>query len=999
MKTTLHICAAALAAAMACPAGISHAAGGGGSAEPGYVDPCQSLPTAEQCQDPSWLYSRCGGQEQSRLTDPSLNPRCADPCGGIEPTVEQCERDTWMSSACGQLEAPRWAAYRAAEIEHDAGGRGAPSADEVQALREASQCATATMRLAPVLTQAEVLLPDGVADDDGRRVVQQAHYGREGQRYIGGTSHYQGHVFREWTRASSDDPGPEPSVGWFTAAGADLIQRAAWDQNGVEVASCREFVYERFYDYSRFEDATMGLGDDYRSIFAVAYSPGTYQSGWWVTPRSAIGTRGMNGWPQTARDNAPLEPQIAFPAGSQPKSGLYRVGLLDADTRADLIDAYDAAADLDALDDYQGSCGGTLEGPAFCDETLWQDLIDGAAVTHIESWAWHKQMSDAFTAAGVLDEELALGDQRVQAFEQLLFRRSKVVNDIIGWWQHHHAATAAQIPDDVAGVLADPTIYMRTVAGDPISRQLAGQRGVRLRRAALDTMGSHTEPAPQMQWGGQQLMYAWYEDQPTHVAYAAQPPGPGDLLATPAGFGSQARLDALTRRLNRVDAEIEQALLDARDAGCLDADAITHCDWSPRHFAQRVLALYGAEREDAYQYCLDNTPQGFARLDDHDLGIDASAGRKYPRIEDGGAMQTCFLGADHQMTADTTACQGCNRWTASTTGVERYFRCLESQKQLILDEVIAQLGQDAITADKQLKLQGSTGERTQLGSDNFNITSSYGFGWALGNFTTYAEGEGDGDLCELDPEAFAHFDVHATALFLSENLVHAAAHARLLDGGQGLELPPGVDPNRLEVELVGIELVSADLDLGWDDGFDIVADGWSEGGTMISAGATFTIAFVPVTISGGVAGRIGIDYAVDLEVGDVQNCELVALTGKVTPYAGVEAFASATVQAVIAEAGVKVSLTLLRIDLPFEASISLVLDDQAQIALRVTNNLDLTVSFLSGRVAAYLRILWEEFEATLFSWNGPRFTKNLMSAKLDLPILSLKDAVAALQSL
>ena len=1009
MTLIRHICAVALASSLLVPPDASAAEVGGGF-EPGMIDVCAGGPTVAECQDPDWLTNDgCGRAERQRLEDDPHTAHCVAHCSGLAPTVDQCEDDSWMSSACGRLEAPRWLAYRDAESRHQANPR-AVSVGTLDRLRADSQCATATHGLAPVGVQQEVLLPDNVADDDGRRVVNKGHYGREGQRFIGGTSHYQGHVSREWTRASSDAPGDEGG-GVFGPGLADALARLAWDDNGVAVASCREYVYERYYDYSLFEDAIMGLGDDYRSIFQVAYDEGAVrrmgdrrdaEPDLRAVPLSAIGTRGIAGEPQAARDDTLLEPQIAFPGEVQPKNGLYRVGLLDAQDRADARATYDAAVAIGDGARFQGSCGSALAGPVFCDDTLYQDLIDGAAVTHVESWAWHKQMSDDLQAAGFLDEELAQGEQRVDDFEQLLFRRARVVGDILAWWRGKQAEIEAQIPDEVADALFDPSVQMQLMAGDPVSAQLADQRAARLTRTDVGAMGAQTEAAPNVGWGG--VMYAWQPSGPTYTAYPAIAPDPTGALATQAGVGSQAHLEALHTRLYRIDAEIEQALLDARAAGCLDADAPTRCDWSPRRFAQRVLALYGPEREEDYAHCLANTPEGFARLDAHHMGVTDGGLASFPRIEVDGVLQTCFVDADGALTHETTDCADCNRWTRSTRAVEQYFRCLDAQKQLILDIVLDTLGQDAITADRKLKLQGSTGESTMLGDDNFNITSSYGFGWAIGEFSAYATGD---DRCDLRPEAYAHFDVDATALFFSQNLVHAAAHARIVepaaDAGEHdrLALPAGVDPNRLEVELLGVEVVGADLDLGWSDGFNIVRDEWSEGGTLVSAGATFTIGFVPVTIAGGVAGRIGVEYTVDFEVpfAAQQTCDLFALTAKVSPYAAVEGFASATVNAVIAEAGVKVYLTLLRIDLPFDVSLTLALDAHDQLALRMASNLDLVVSFLSGRVAAYLRLLWEEWEATLFAWNGPRFAKNLMAVELQMPIVSLKGAFQALQNM
>jgi hypothetical protein len=46
----------------------------------------------------------------------------------------------------------------------------------------------------------------------------------------------------------------------------------AWEENGKQVGSCQEFVYEKNYDYSRFEDRVGAFGPDFRAIFQAAYA-------------------------------------------------------------------------------------------------------------------------------------------------------------------------------------------------------------------------------------------------------------------------------------------------------------------------------------------------------------------------------------------------------------------------------------------------------------------------------------------------------------------------------------------------------------------------------------------------------------------------------------------------------------------------------------------------------------------------------------------------------
>ncbi|MCP4600302.1 MAG: hypothetical protein GY847_07180 [Proteobacteria bacterium] len=48
-------------------------------------------------------------------------------------------------------------------------------------------------------------------------------------------------------------------------------QRNQWEENGLDVTSCEEFAYERYYRYGLFEDYSAQFGEDYWRIFRTAY--------------------------------------------------------------------------------------------------------------------------------------------------------------------------------------------------------------------------------------------------------------------------------------------------------------------------------------------------------------------------------------------------------------------------------------------------------------------------------------------------------------------------------------------------------------------------------------------------------------------------------------------------------------------------------------------------------------------------------------------------------
>lgn len=978
-------------------------------------------PTIDHCRSPVWAQSACGQAALAAIGE--RGSVCAALCAQSAPDAIDCEDPAWLSSVCGAIERPRLAAARHAAAAGVAYAGG-------------SQCAAAIGDLSTPagLPTAEVLLPGTVVDGAGAETstptgatatATQAPYGREGQVFGGMTGAYMGHRLREWTRASSAMPGDEGGVAYngivISPAFLDAVARASWDANGIAVASCREYVYEKYQDYSVFEDAVMSLGDDWRAVYEVAYAGSDAiadalddEIGAWVVgldpgggigigatslapPASAIGTYGLLGAPQTARDGTLIDPQIRFPSGSQPKNAFFSGPLLDAAERAQAI------AEAAVFEELPGTCGFSMRGPVLCDEALFERLTDGLEHDFVESWAWHRHKAEVLEDAGYSDEELAALRQVGEAFEALLYRRQVAIDEIIAFWKRQTDPIEANLPIELE-VLFDPSIFELPAMGGPVQQMMVMQGQHEQRRLDRHTIayvkmgrgageggragsgdGTRTS-APALLW-------------PTRTVSAP----PSRILGRLAARETQSLVDqyrALQMRVMRIDAEIEAKLHDALALGCLDLVDDNPCDWSPKHFAQRVLDLYGPQREADYTACLDETPEGFARLVGHDLGINRDGERLYPAVRIGGdpAAVACFVGSDGGVGDPVAGCDGCNDWTQGTARVDRYFACAAAWKQLALSIVDEDIG-DVMGADGVIRMAGSAGESTRVGNDQFNVELSYGFGWSIGEFEGFLEpGAGDEARCHLKPEGYGHFDLTATALFLKQNIIHASAHARIGEPQDALALPGSVTENTIEVQVLDQDIFDP-IETVVDNTFAVVRDAWGEGGDIFSAQATFTIVFVPVTVRGGVAGKIGVAYAVGGEVPlDPQSgeCDLIRYGGEFGPFAQVDGFASVSIDAVVAEAGIKITLTVIRIDLPFGVSVAIGIDPEtAELILDIESRLDLVVSFLSGKVSAYVRLLTETLEGTLFAWDGPRFSQNLFDIDVELPLLPLKEAFNA----
>lgn len=210
---------------------------------------------------------------------------------------------------------------------------------------------------------------------------------------------------------------------------ARFSQRNAWNNSGNIVDSCREYVHEKYYDYSVFEDAISSSGTDYRKIFNIAYAQAP--SGGSV-PASAIGTRSIADPVQRGKDGTPIQPTIQFPSGAPkneffavppPAQGRVTIGTGSED-RVVMLPGLMGAAIIHLKDlDRPLNLYGTI-----LPEATLSTLANGASYYN-ESWAWHRSMS-VTRNANVLDERMYELDRLQEEFAALVQQRKELVTSI-----------------------------------------------------------------------------------------------------------------------------------------------------------------------------------------------------------------------------------------------------------------------------------------------------------------------------------------------------------------------------------------------------------------------------------------------------------------------------------------------------------------------------------------------------------------------------------------
>lgn len=951
--------------------GFAFAASGCDSAH----NPCP-VPTVADCYDPAWLHSDCGGEERRRIAGGEPTAVCPDLCD--VPDAAQCLDPTWQASACGLSIADAQSAWAEAYVRRARGWPGAPSAAALEDLEAEAPCADASrpeidahldeFREAPVP-------PGGLDEGDGRQLAIVEPYDRSGQTFssLGTLAHSR--FLARWTQASSAAPAVDDRPQPINGSVPD-----AWALNGTRVGSCEEYVYERYYDYSRFEDTVLNSGDDYRAWVEAAFDG----------PQS-IGVKGLDGEPQTAFDGTPIDPQVAFPDGEQPRNIFFTLPLPDPDARARLL----GNAAIARVGD---GCGSTFDGPILCDDRLDALPRAGKRQTHRETWAWHARMDRELAEMGYLDEELHLAWRKVTAFEKMLARRNRVVAEMTRGLARTHAQDMRVFLEALAaiGQAGDERVAARG-ARDHLNRRLDAQRDIEGGWTDPRGMGHTSRPArPAVDPDGFEAGGAG-EVGPEVVTYDrwADDGEEESLGLSPLALD---RLLELQRQLHQVDQEIRFALYDALESGCLDGE-IGPCDWSPRLLAERLAQIHAVDREMALRRCQETVGGDFDAIEGADLSLEIR-GRVYrPVVTVDGEPVECFVDEMGRFEPPREGCRECNAWTASTSAVDRYLDCVDAYRQMILYLGDSVLGEALVTVDGELRLQGSTAERISAGNDRVRLSLSYGAGWSLGEFPAYVEARDNPDpdfppLCRLTPEAYAYTRIDSRILGTDYPLVDASMHHRIADvvalraGAVDSLAPDHVARDRVEATVLGQELFGLYVGGTWTEDINVVRDLWIHETDREVGRWPVRVLGIPVSVGISLVGRVSLDYDIGGVVAD--DCDIFRLQGQLTPRADLDLMGSLSLDLWLVEAGVAGWLKVIDLQMPHRATLALGVLDAGETGLRLNAASDLIANLLSGRLTAYGRALSWTRHYTFYAWDGTGYATNVYALDWAVPLLSLR---------
>jgi hypothetical protein len=814
-------------------------------------------------------------------------------------------------------------------------------------------------------------------------------------------------------------------------------QRAAWDANGNNVNSCREYVYEKYYDYALFEDAIKGPGARARRVWDVAYGP--------ADVRSSVGTRGVNQeslCQQLApnaecsdvdirqKDGTFLPLELRMPKVSRPKNEFFATPVPSAAGRADALSRWNAntktyTVTLKLAGNHTFttsrplaiSAGGLGAGGVFLlDEGLHTALTNAPFVD--ESWTYHKTMGELIGPE--VDEQAEILDKLRETFPPLLARRANVASEIGLVLK----GLLPKVPDlRVNGVLFDPTIFETVINPSSlgsaatlsrirdvidaestgslsiygISPQLPSSSASLLQQttalnilAGAGNIGA-TNAGPMMPMSGS-LSTSVFNLSQLSLSNAQSL---ADIVAPALGgeWGSASqRLTRLFRELARVEGEIEAALLEARERDCLNTTGFTTCDWSPQRFLQRVADHFQVERERDFARCKKYT--GDSDFSERAVNV-AVSNRFVPVLGNARVVYPPW-----SPNTATTCDDG--PYHTSPTRLERYMGCYDTWMKASIANLESALVGAAPLVDPttgEIVPAETDSDSQRQGDKVFGVGYAYHAYWQVNGLANVSQGNGVDDWCAIRPRFDGNFRVDGRFLGGKFDLVDAEAYVTTV----------ATDPknSRAYLELGGFEII--DVDVG-ESGFDpskynVIFDE-TEGGQdqYFSFKQSFPVGPIWISVGGGVAGFYGAralgaaGTLPDRAGGCAQGS--FGIEGVFSPFFGFEGFATASLDYLVVEAGVKIALTIVSLHLPFKTQLRFEGQQTStnparyDTRLRLVNDLDVVLKILDGRVSAFVEvcfILCESFEVTLFSWDGPRWEANIFHSLFDLPMGTLVD--------
>ena len=514
-------------------------------------------------------------------------------------------------------------------------------------------------------------------------------------------------------------------------------------------------------------------------------------------------------------------------------------------------------------------------------------------------------------------------------------------------------------------------------------------------------------------------------DQPQNKAIEGdnEPPAGSDkvLVQLPSGTNSKLSPESAARKA------VLDGLIDVYtkamdvslgvEGGCL-GDAPTYCDFSVKEFALNAVTHAVNEQQDAYDECISLFPSplhnnlGKTRViidPEADIAFIPEHERTFLDVEDDlylawlnlHDVYTCYAIVPDTLTA-TALEQIAETTEYCTSQIPVYKAALANfledyNEQKLKAEAMERLSQipELIDPDTgEVKQPGISSSWDELkGSTYFGLDMHYQYAF---------EGNVAEEMCDFDIVAGGEFSASFKILTQSIPLIDVAAWA----GTTGHE--PDDEAVDFHAELLGVPLFTPikkeSLQVGDNVEIEFLEAGGSKGVAEGGAKFNFFIGPVPCSVEVGAGGEIGYEFNM---VGDaalveknndgaIDICPSVIVDGRLEPYVSVHGFMEVAIDVIIAEAGIRGSLLIVKAGVPVDIYARLEADDENEpIDLEFEIGMKVSASFETffGNIEAYARLGPWDISKTILQWDGFRMEKELFSQGYSV---SVRDLTAAL---
>ena len=166
------------------------------------------------------------------------------------------------------------------------------------------------------------------------------------------------------------------------------------------------------------------------------------------------------------------------------------------------------------------------------------------------------------------------------------------------------------------------------------------------------------------------------------------------------------------------------------------------------------------------------------------------------------------------------------------------------------------------------------------------------------------------------------------------------------------------------------------------------------------------VVIVPIKIEAGISGEVGINlgFTANAQGFDNESCPKASVGGLIEPYVAVNGYVEAGIDVLIASAGIRGELTIIRASTPFTTGVGVALLSGTlapeNLELQVNTKLGVKLQTLSGSVRGYAQVGWCPFcirgEKEIVSWEGPSLDTTLFQQQYKVNLADLGIAFADL---